>query len=381
MRKRGTAMNIIEFFKALEALDIGFYTGVPDSTLKALSEYLETGGQGITHLVAPDEGAAVALAAGHHLATGRVPMVYLQNSGLGNAVNPLASLVSERVYGIPMLLVIGWRGEPGKLDEPQHQLQGEITPGLLEALGIGHAVLGPETGFLEVAEKMSEIQSKFSAGQSFAFLVSRGTFATVKPAESPPAFCREAVIERILRHTKEDPVIATTGRTARELYEIRARQQGGHHRDFLNIGAMGHALGIALGMALSSRKDRIWCLDGDGAVLMHLAVMAQVGSEGPGNLIHVLFNNGGHESVGGQALGTQGLDFQSLARTFAYPLVLEAVDFETLEGALETLRRGRGPAFLEVKISMGSREDLGRPQRPPGLIKEHFMAHLREGEV
>ncbi len=371
-------MNIIEFFKAMEVLDIGFYTGVPDSTLKALSEYLEAGGKGITHLVAPDEGVAVALAAGHHLATGRVAMVYLQNSGLGNAVNPLASLVSERVYGIPLLLVIGWRGEPGKPDEPQHQLQGEITPGLLEALGIGYAVLGPETGFLEMSEMMSEIQSTFRAGKSFAFLVSRGGFATVKPSESPPTFSREAVIERILRHTGEDPVIATTGRTARELYEIRARQQEGHHRDFLNVGAMGHALGIALGMALGSREDRIWCLDGDGAALMHLAVMAQVGSEGPGNLIHVLFNNGGHESVGGQALGTEGLDFQSLARTFTYPLVLEAVDFETLEGALGTLCRGRGPVFLEVKIPMGSRENLGRPERPPRVMKELFMAHSRE---
>lgn len=374
-------MEIREFFKAIKPLDIGLYTGVPDSILDGMIRYVEEELiQGISHVSAPSEGVALALAAGFHLGSARIPLVYLQNSGLGNLINPVTSLVSERVHGIPVLFVMGWRGEPGKEDEPQHQFQGETTQALLGILGLEFMVIHEQTTPKDLQEEVPKILAAFREGRSYVLLITRGALVDRKEEKIRPVpeFSREEVLARILKYSQKDPLVATTGKTSRELYEIRKRTQTEEVRDFLNIGAMGHSLGIALGLARGIKRGRVWCLDGDGAALMHLSTMALVGSEAPKNLIHVLINNGGHESVGGQALSVACMNFQSVARAFGYVSVFRVEDAAALERVLASLENGKGPFFIEVMVPMGSRSDLSRPGRNIRKRKEGLMAYLKD---
>ena len=368
----------------MELIGADFYAGVPDSQLKALCSWLyDRYGVSSHHIIAANEGNAAALAAGYYLATGRVPVVYLQNSGLGNIVNPAASLLNEKVYGIPCLFIVGWRGEPGVHDEPQHIFQGEITLSLLENLDIPAYVLDKTTTLEQVKTKLDEYRALFAQGKQAAFVVRKGAleYQGKSAYASRCPMGREEAIGHILAASGEDPVVSTTGKASREVYELREARGQGHGRDFLTVGSMGHSSSIALGIALQKPERRVWCLDGDGAALMHLGAMALIGANRPANLIHVVLNNEAHESVGGMPTVAGALDLPAIARACGYPLALSAASPEALGQALEEAKAENRLTFLEVKCAMGAREDLGRPTTTPAENKAAFMAHLVEGNV
>jgi len=357
-----------------------FFAGVPDSQLKALCSFLmdKYGLDPSHHIIAANEGNAAALAAGYHLATGKVPVVYLQNSGLGNIVNPVASLLNKKVYGIPCLFIVGWRGEPGVHDEPQHVFQGEITLPLLKDLGIPAFVLDKDTTEEQVRGKMEEYQALFRQGRQAAFVVRKGAleYAGRTVYGNPFTLSREEAIGHILAATGDDPVVCTTGKASREAYELRKARGQGHGRDFLTVGSMGHSSSIALGLALQKPDQRVWCLDGDGAALMHLGAMALIGANRPANLIHIVLNNEAHESVGGMPTVAGSLDLPAVARACGYPGAVSVDSLEGLDGALEAAKAANQLTFLEVKCALGARANLGRPATTPQENKAAFMAAL-----
>ena len=361
------------------ALGAEFFAGVPDSLLRPFCDYLtEQYGLGSRHIIAANEGNAVGLAAGHYLATGKPGVVYLQNSGLGNIVNPVASLLNEKVYGIPVIFVVGWRGEPGVHDEPQHVFQGEITEQLLRDIGLETFVVSPDTSDAEMTRQKEIFDGVLSRGRSVAWLVCKGALeATAKyTPQNPGSMKREEVLRRILDVSGEDIIVSTTGKTSRELFELREQRGEGHYRDFLTVGSMGHSSSIALGIALRKPDRRVWCVDGDGAALMHLGAMATIGAHGPENLVHVVVNNGAHESVGGLPTVAGGLDMAELAECLGYPAAYTADSPEALAAALERIAKTMRLTFLEVKSAVGSRPNLGRPTTSPEQNKSDFMFFL-----
>ena len=286
----------------IEIIGSDFYTGVPDSQLKALCNYLmDTYGiDPKHHIIAANEGNCTALAAGYHLATGKVPVVYMQNSGEGNIINPVASLLNDKVYAIPVVFIIGWRGEPGIHDEPQHIYQGEVTTRLLDDMGIANFAIGKDTTDEEVENVMQKFRDKLSQGLDVAFVIRKGALTDAPKVEykNDNTMLREEIIQHIVKASGEDPIVSTTGKASRELFETRVANGQSHKYDFLTVGSMGHSSSIALGVAINKPEQRIWCVDGDGAVLMHMGSMAVLGANNPKNLIHVVINNGAHETVG-----------------------------------------------------------------------------------
>lgn len=367
-------MDIQRFVTLLGA---DFFTGVPDSQLKALCNYLmdRYGTDPAHHIIAANEGNAAALAAGYHLATGKTPVVYLQNSGLGNIVNPLASLLSDKVYAIPCLFVIGWRGEPGVHDEPQHIFQGEATLPLLDALKVPYLILDSSVSEEQLLAKLEEFR-----GRQAALVVRKGGLKYDKtPAYANPfPMSREEAIGHILAAAGKDFIVSTTGKASREVFELREGNGEGHGHDFLTVGSMGHSSSIALGVALQKPGRRIWCLDGDGAALMHLGAMAAIGAARPQNLVHVVLNNQAHESVGGLPTAAGTVDLPAIARACGYPEALSADSPEGLENALERVKHSQRLTFLEVKCALGARGDLGRPTTTPLENKAALMAALEE---
>ena len=364
------------FFNILENNDISFYTGVPDSLLKNFCAYATDNAQ--NHIIAANEGGAVGLAAGHYLATGNPALVYMQNSGQGNAINPLASLADPKVYSIPMLLLIGWRGEPGIKDEPQHVKQGEITLSLLDTLGISYKVLGQDIVENEIDEIIYYIKKGKCPG---ALIVRKGFFKDYKLKDKSnfnnSTFLRERALELIVNNLPEECMfISTTGKTSRELFEIREHNKQGHHSDFLVVGSMGHSSQIALGIALEKKQKLIVCIDGDGAALMHLGNMAIVGQYAPNNYIHIVLNNGSHESVGGQPTIGNDISFTEIAHACGYKHILSVKNEIELIELFKTADLINGPAFIEVIIKTGSRNELGRPSLTPVEIKDLFMEKL-----
>ena len=366
--------------KFLSILGAEFYTGVPDSQLKAVCDYLisEYGVDGKHHLIAANEGNAVALAAGYHLATGKTGVVYLQNSGEGNITNPVASLCNEKVYGIPMIFLVGWRGEPGIHDEPQHVFQGEITLRFLEVLDIPAFVIGKDTVPAEVEEKMAEYRRLLSQGKQVAFVIRKGTLSFEKPVEyrNESIIKREEIIRHILAVSGDDCIISTTGKASRELFELREQLGQGHGYDFLTVGSMGHSSSIALGAALQRQDRRFWIIDGDGALLMHMGSMAVIGSQKPTNLIHVVINNAAHESVGGQPTAAGGMDFVKIAEGCGYPHAVSVCDADALDVALRDAKRANVLSLIEVRCAIGARSDLGRPTTTAKDNKSEFMKML-----
>ena len=365
-----------QFIDALRERGVDFFTGVPDSLLKAFCACVGTGSD--RHVTAANEGAAVALAAGHYLASGRPGLVYMQNSGEGNAVNPLASLTDPAVYGIPVLLLIGWRGQPGVHDEPQHAKQGKITLPLLEVMGIPYAILSRDAA-LATGQIDAALASMHETRTPYALVVEKGTFSYYPGPQEVEAACmtREEAVQAVAAALGErDVIVSTTGMASRELFEYREGAGQGHARDFLCVGSMGHASQIALGISLEQPGRRIWCLDGDGACIMHLGSLATVsGSAGP-NFVHVLLNNRAHDSVGGQPTAASHIDFPAVARAVGYPVVLQAESVESLRSVLGGLPAS-GPVFLEIKVLKGHREDLGRPTTTPGQNMSDFMVFLK----
>ena len=358
-----------------------FFTGVPDSQLRALCDYLmDTYGiDSSHHIIAANEGNCTALAAGYHLATGRVPTVYMQNSGEGNIINPLASLLNEKVYAIPMIFVIGWRGEPGVHDEPQHIFQGEVTLKLLENMGIPAFVLTEDTSEQELENVMASYAKELDKGRDVAFVIKKGalTHDSKTAYSNNNILLREEIIDCITEITGDDLIVSTTGKASRELFEIRERNGQDHGHDFLTVGSMGHSSSIALGIALQKKERRIWCIDGDGAVLMHMGAMAVIGANKPENLIHIVINNSSHETVGGMPTVAGSIDLTEIAKGCGYRYCATADDLLDLKEKLIIMKERKELCFLEVKCAIGARADLGRPTTTAAENKEAFMATIR----
>ncbi len=358
-----------------------FYTGVPDSQLKALCNYLMAtyGIDPKHHVIAANEGNCTALAAGYHLATGKVPVVYMQNSGEGNIINPVASLLNDKVYAIPVVFIVGWRGEPGIHDEPQHIYQGEVTVKLLEDMDIATFIIGKETTDEEVEKAMENFKAILAKGKDVAFVIRKGAFTDAPKVEykNENTMVREEIIQHIVKASGEDPIVSTTGKASRELFETRAANGQSHKYDFLTVGSMGHSSSIALGVAINKPEQRIWCIDGDGAVLMHMGAMAVMGANKPKNLIHVVINNAAHETVGGMPTVAGQIDLVTIAKACGYPNAVRADTFEDLDKELEAAKNRNELSLIEVKCSIGARDDLGRPTTTALENKEKFMEYLQ----
>lgn len=367
------------FCGQLDRHGIDFYVGVPDSLLKSLCAYITDHISSSNNIIAANEGGAIGLAAGHYLATGRIPVVYMQNSGEGNAVNPLMSLIDRDVYNIPVLLIIGWRGEPGVHDEPQHLKQGKVTIPMLETMGIRHEIMSDvETELSSQIERA--VAYVKSTGESFAFIVRNGTFCSYQlqhDVSDESSLSREDAIRLVAASMDERSVcVSTTGKISRELFEYRESAHEGHGRDFLTVGSMGHASQIALGIALSDPDRNVYCFDGDGAVIMHMGGLGIIGSLAPRNYYHILFNNGAHDSVGGQPTVGFKIDIPKIASACGYKTVLSVDNAEDLKSVLRNLTANITPVFLEIKVKKGARDNLGRPTTSPVENKQALMKFL-----
>lgn len=369
------------FIEKLREGGVEFFAGVPDSLLKNVCAYMTDYLDEKHHIIAANEGGAVALAAGWHLATGKVGCVYMQNSGEGNAVNPLASLTDREVYHIPLLLLIGWRGRPGVHDEPQHVKQGKITTGLLNVMGINYEVLSKEEekAGVQIDKALRSIRQ---TGEAYALVVEKDTFETWSVGSGQGGveyeMSREEAIRTVAASIPANAVIvSTTGMISRELFEYRTAMGEGHERDFLTVGSMGHASMIALGIALQHPERRVYCFDGDGASIMHLGNMAIVGSKRPENYVHIIFNNGAHDSVGGQPTVGHQIDLVEIAHAMQYNHAERVSRPEELQTALSGLPSG-GLQLIEVRVKKGNRKDLGRPTTTPVENKEAFMRFLEK---
>ncbi len=367
------------FIEALREKGIDCFAGVPDSLLKNICAYITDHFDAEHNIIAANEGAAVGLAAGHYLATGQPACVYMQNSGEGNIINPLASLTDQEVYNIPVLLLIGWRGRPGVHDEPQHVKQGKVTTGLLNVMGVNYEVLSKEEDKAE-AQINKAVAYMQATKQCYALVIEKDTFDayTLQNVEKNDlTMSREEAIQTVASVLGvKDVIVSTTGMISRELFEYRTAMNEGHERDFLTVGSMGHASQIALGIALAKQDRKVWCFDGDGASIMHMGSMAIVASKAPKNYIHVVFNNGAHDSVGGQPTVGLKIDLPAIAQAAGYQSVYSVSTKVDLQKQLSNL--GEAPIFLEVKVKKGNRKDLGRPTTTPIENKEALMNFLKE---
>lgn len=368
------------FIEALREKGIDCFAGVPDSLLKNICAYITDHFDAAHNIIAANEGAAVGLAAGHYLATGQPACVYMQNSGEGNIINPLASLTDQEVYNIPVLLLIGWRGRPGVHDEPQHVKQGKVTTGLLNVMGVNYEVLSKEE---DKAVKQIEKAAKALANKEvFALVIEKDTFEDYKLQNvevNDLTMSREDAIQTVAAALGEkDCIVSTTGMISRELFEYRAAMNQGHERDFLTVGSMGHASQIALGIALAQPDRRVWCFDGDGAAIMHMGSMSIVANKAPKNYVHVVFNNGAHDSVGGQPTVGLKIDLPAVAKAVGYKATYCVDSKAELENVLATVNSFASPALLEIKVKKGNRKDLGRPTTTPIQNKEALMDFLKK---
>lgn len=366
----------------MQILDSDFYTGIPDSQLKAFCDYLmyTYGIDKNHHIIAANEGNCVALAAGYHLSTGKTPVVYLQNSGEGNIINPIASLLNENVYAIPMIFVVGWRGEPNTKDEPQHIYQGKVTLELLETMDIKTFIISKDTTEYELSIAFNDFKDILSKGKQVAFIVKKDAlnFEQKVDYKNENKLLREDIIKQIVKYSEEDPIISTTGKASRELFETRKSNNQNHKYDFLTVGSMGHTSSIALGIAINKPKSKVWCIDGDGSVLMHMGSMALIGTNSPKNLVHIIINNASHETVGGMPTVSSGIDFIAIAKACGYKNAICVEDFEELNKALKIAKTTAELFLIEVKCSVGSRKDLGRPTTTALENKINFMNYLKE---
>lgn len=364
------------FCDYLDKSGLSFYVGVPDSLLKYFCAYLYD----TSHdLIAANEGNAVSIALGYHLATGKIGVVYMQNSGLGNAANPLVSLVHPDIYAVPMLLIIGWRGRPGLKDEPQHVAQGRITNDLLSSLEIKYSILPEDPDEVETAidKAVDYMQTKQAP---YAFVVKKGSFEKYQPKNisvDEYGVSREEALKTIVPLLgKNDIIVSTTGKLSRELFELREAGNEDHSHDFLTVGGMGHASSIALGIALQKPERNVYCFDGDGAAIMHMGAQAIIGCRKPKNFRHVIFNNGAHDSVGGQPTVGFNIDLPAIAIANGYNTAQSAELIEEISTKFGQLQLTSGPAMLEIKVKKGARSDLGRPSTTPVQNKNEFQKSL-----
>uniref|UniRef100_UPI003217DE02 phosphonopyruvate decarboxylase n=1 Tax=uncultured Draconibacterium sp. TaxID=1573823 RepID=UPI003217DE02 len=373
-----------DFYLWLTTANIEFFSGVPDSLLKDICGYITDNTPPEKHITAANEGNAIALAAGYHMASGTIPMVYMQNSGLGNTVNPLLSLTNKQVYDIPLLMLIGWRGEPEKKDEPQHVAQGRLTVELLKTMEVPYQILSNDT---EIAKKQFDLAMAhiFENNQPYALVIRKGLFEGYKlktTIDNNYTLIREEAIKQIVEKLSGNEIIvSTTGKTSRELFEIREALGQGHDSDFLTVGCMGHANQIAIGMAIATPNRRIICIDGDGALLMHMGSMAINGAVSPKNFIHIVINNSSHESVGGQPTVAGNIDVVKIAEANNYKSAISISSPEALDEILTDIRTIEGPALIEIKTKIGSRDDLGRPTIKPVDNKNALIQNFKAKQM
>lgn len=355
---------------------IEYFVGVPDSSLKEFCECVDQTVDGNRHIIAANEGNAIGLAAGWYLGTGRPALVYMQNSGIGNSVNPLISLADSEVYGLPMLILVGWRGAPGLKDEPQHVKQGRIMQKLLDALEIPYFILDSTVNDLK--DLISSALRMMRRGMTpVVILVKPDSFVTCthNPDQATEyRLSREEAIKFIVDNLEaDDLVVSTTGKISRELYEYRKATSDDKCTDFLTVGSMGHASSIAMGLSSALTDRRVICLDGDGSALMHMGSMAVIGQKATPNLVHIVLNNGSHDSVGGQPTVGFGIDFVKVAYACGYRVAALASDSTEIMRAMQDMRKVGGPSFLEVRVNKGARRNLGRPESPPPENRDAFM--------
>ncbi len=372
-------VNVDKIYSAFVGSGVDFFTGVPDSLLKNICAYVTDKAPKEKHIIAANEGAAVGIAAGYYMASGKLPLVYMQNSGLGNTVNPLLSLADGKVYSIPMILMIGWRGEPSVKDEPQHKKQGEVTLALLEAMQIPYVILDKDenTALSQVYDIIISAKKK---SIPHAIVIRKDTFGKYKLENEPkndyPVSREEALKLVVDRLTETDVVVSTTGKLSRELFEYRQAKGQGHEKDFLTVGSMGHSSSIALGIAIVGKERNVFCLDGDGAFIMHMGALTNVGNLALRNYKHIVFNNGAHESVGGQPTLGFELDIPSIVKACGYKEAMVATNEKEIIAGMESMQKTDGPVLLEIKVRIDSRDDLGRPTTTPVENKESFMNNL-----
>jgi len=366
------------FFNVCKDKGVDFFSGVPDSLLKNICSYITDNTPSENHIIAANEGNALAIGVGYHLSTGKVPLIYMQNSGLGNVINPLLSLADQDVYSVPLLMMIGWRGEPGVKDEPQHKKQGRVTVALLEAMEIPYKVLTADSNIEEAEVTLKAMLSiAKKENKPCALLIKKGFFEDYKFQSDilyeRPLY-REQAIEIIVNNLNEpDIVVSTTGVASRELFEYREKLKSGHERDFLTVGGMGHVSQIALGIALQKKNRQVYCLDGDGSLIMHMGTLAINASMNCRNFKHIVFNNSAHDSVGGQPTVGDRIDIASIASNVGYQWVKMVSEESEIRLALNEMADVDTPALLEIQVKKGFRKDLGRPTTTPIQNKEIFM--------
>ena len=370
------------FYDSLIANGTDFFAGVPDSLLKNFCAYITDNAPADKHIISANEGSATALATGYHFATGKIPLIYMQNSGEGNMINPLLSIVDPDVYSVPMMIVIGWRGEPGVHDEPQHIKQGKVTCDLLDAMKIPYSVLGADNCNKCLDKALAKAYEYIKANNApYALVIKKGTFEdyTLQNNTTVEAdMSREEAIEKIMLSAPETAAfVSTTGMASRELYELRDKHGQGHNRDFLTVGGMGHASQIALSIAMQKKDRLIYCIDGDGASIMQMGGMATIGTRNPSNMVHIVLNNGAHDSVGGQPTVGRQIDFCGIAKACGYGNVVKASTKEELDAILKDKNTFDKLTFIEVLVRKGARKDLGRPKTTPQENKKAMMEFLK----
>jgi phosphonopyruvate decarboxylase len=374
-------MTADRLLKILNSSGINFFCGVPDSLLKLFCDavYLKYGENPTHHLITHNEGGAVGYAAGYHLATGKVPCIYLQNSGIGNIANPVASLTSPLVYGIPIFYMVGWRGQPGIDDEPQHAFQGIVTEAQLETLGIAVFKLTEITAENELIQAMNNFRHLFANGKSAALLVSKGALSngTSQNYTNNWALSRETAIARIAKMAQDAIIVSSTGKISREFFETRERLNLKHDHDFLTVGSMGHDSMIALSIAQQKPHRQVWSVQGDGAFLMHMGAAAMIGSIAPPNLRHIALNNAAHESVGEMPTAGAMVDFCGIAKSCGYKQTSRVETINELDSAILKMIAANELCFLEIRCTIGSRQNLGRPTASPIENKEALMTALK----
>jgi phosphonopyruvate decarboxylase len=376
-------VNNDSFFSSLKQSGVELFTGVPDSLLKDICAYITDNTSPDNHIIAANEGNAISIGIGHHLATKKIPLIYLQNSGLGNIVNPLLSLADPDVYSIPMILLIGWRGEPGVADEPQHIKQGRITTDLLNVMKIPYEILSSKTSSEEADQIVKRMIKQASAlNAPCAFLVKKGTFSSYKLKLNnyyERDLYREQVIEIIINELNpDDLVVSTTGVASRELFEYRTKNSQSHEKDFLTVGGMGHASQIALGISLFKKNRTVFCIDGDGALIMHMGALAVNANNAGDNFKHIVINNCAHDSVGGQPTVGDKIDIRGIATSAGYRWSKKVSTIEEIIKAIHEMKEVKGPALLEIQVKKGFRKDLGRPTINPKENKKSFMKFLEK---
>lgn len=369
------------FFEYLNECGIEFFTGVPDSLLKNFCSYISDNVDNDMHVISTNEGSSVGLAIGYHLATSKVPLVYMQNSGFGNIINPVLSLADSKVYQIPMLLMIGWRGEPGFKDEPQHIKQGEVTIPLIEAMGLEYIILDKDIEKTKILFK-KVLEDTINNSRPTVILVRKDTFSNYESThfkKNKLQMSREIAIEIILENIGKDSiVVSTTGKASREVFENRVSSFDTHERDFLTVGGMGHTSQIALGISMQKKNKKVFCLDGDGSALMHFGALGLIGDLAPDNFVHIILNNGAHDSVGGQPTIGHKINFTDLANQFHYKYSFRCINKSELKDALINSKKIDGPVMIEILINKGSRKNLGRPTIAPIDNKNNFMNFLKK---